>query len=66
MILVIAVVKDMRVISAAILLFMCAFSFIAKAGETYQFTRPAGKILSAGQIDETVERLMGAGNVRWL
>lgn len=42
---------------------MCAFSFIAKAGETYQFTRPDGKILSAGQIDETVERLMGAGNV---
>ena len=63
MILVIAVVKDMRAISAAILLFMCAFSFIANAGETYQFTRPDGKTLSAGQIDETVERLMGAGNV---
>ena len=49
----------MRVISAAILLFLCVFSLVAKAGEAHQFTRPDGKILSTGQIDETVERLMG-------
>ena len=53
----------MRVILCAISLVLYAVSFIAKAGEAHQFTRPDGEVLSAVQIDETVERLMGAGKV---
>jgi CubicO group peptidase (beta-lactamase class C family) len=53
----------MRAISATILIFMCAISFFAKADEAHQFTRPDGETLTAGQIDETVKRLMRAGDV---
>lgn len=53
----------MRAISATILIFMCAISFFAKADEVHQFTRPDGETLTAGQIDETVKRLMRAGDV---
>ena len=53
----------MRAISVAILLLLCAYTFIANADDAQQFTRPDGEVLSAGQIDETVERLMQAGSV---
>ena len=53
----------MRAFPAAVLFVLCAVTFIAEAGEAHQFTRPDGEVLSTVQIDETVERLMGAGNV---
>lgn len=56
----------MRIIAATIFLFLCTFSCEAKAGEEFHFTRADGEILSAGQIDETVKRLMRAGNVSGL
>jgi CubicO group peptidase (beta-lactamase class C family) len=56
-------VKFARAISVAILLLLCVYSCIAKASEEIRFTRPDGESLSAAQIDETVVRLMQAGNV---
>ena len=53
----------MWIIAATTFLFLCTFSCEAKTGEEFHFTRADGEILSAGQIDETVKRLMRAGSV---